>query len=211
MKLHELRKDYTKASLDETTVEKNPFIQFEKWFNEAQVARINEPNAMILSTASKDCKPSSRVVLLKEFSKDGFVFYMNYNSRKGNDLKENPYASLLFFWIDLERQIRIEGKVSKVSQEESEKYFKSRPLKSRLGAWASNQSSVIKKREDIIKKFMIVSAKYSLTGVPLPDFWGGYRLKPDSIEFWQGRENRLHDRIRYRLENNEWIIERLSP
>lgn len=209
--LHELRKEYTKAALDEKKVSANPVEQFAQWFEEAKHSGLTEPNAMILSTASKQGRPSSRAVLLKEFSENGFVFFTNYESRKGSELEENPFASLLFFWADLERQIRIEGSVEKISTKDSEDYFKTRPLKSRLGAWASRQSSVIKSREEVVKKFLLYAAKYSLTGVPLPEFWGGYILKPEVFEFWQGRESRLHDRIRYRNENGLWNIERLSP
>lgn len=209
--LYDLRKEYTKAALDEKKVSTSPLEQFALWFEEAKNSGLTEPNAMVLATAAKDGRPSARVVLLKEFTDNGFVFFTNYESRKGNELEENPFASLLFFWADLERQIRIEGKVEKISQKESEDYFKTRPLKSRIGAWASKQSSVIKSREDVVKKFLLYSAKFSLTGVPLPEFWGGYILKPDTFEFWQGRESRLHDRIRYRLYDCQWIIERLSP
>jgi pyridoxamine 5'-phosphate oxidase len=166
---------------------------------------------MILATVSADCKPSLRTLLLKGFDQRGFIFYTNYNSRKGKELEKNPAASLLFFWPELERQIRIEGTVEKISPEESKKYFATRPYKSRLGAWASNQSEVIPNRLTIVKKFLYYLVKFHTKEIPLPDFWGGYVLKPSAYEFWQGRPNRLHDRIRYRKENSEWIIERLSP
>ncbi len=209
--LADLRENYKLKSLDISDVDLNPFKQFEVWFNEVLEAEISEPNAMCVATATKEGKPSARVLLLKGFDEKGFVFYTNYESRKGKELAENNQASLLFFWVDLERQIRIEGTVEKVTNEESEKYFKTRPFKSRLGAWASNQSEVISGRYIIIKKFVGYLAKFRSTNVPLPPYWGGYRLKPEEFEFWQGRANRLHDRIRYKKEKDNWILERLSP
>lgn len=209
--LADLRQNYKFKSLGIDDVDLSPFKQFEIWFNEVLESEIPEPNAMVLATADKNCKPSARVLLLKGFDESGFVFYTNYESRKGRELSENNFASLLFFWVDLERQIRIEGTVEKVTTQESEKYFKSRPFKSRLGAWASNQSEVIPGRMTIVKKFLGYLAKFHSKDIPLPPYWGGYRLIPGSFEFWQGRENRLHDRIRYRKEKENWIIERLSP
>jgi len=209
--LADLRQNYKFKSLGIDDVDLSPFKQFEIWFNEVLESEIPEPNAMVLATADKNCKPSARVLLLKGFDESGFVFYTNYESRKGRELSENNFASLLFFWVDLERQIRIEGTIEKVTTQESEKYFKSRPFKSRLGAWASNQSEVIPGRMTIVKKFLGYLAKFHSKDIPLPPYWGGYRLIPGSFEFWQGRENRLHDRIRYRKEKENWIIERLSP
>lgn len=209
--LADLRENYKLKSLGIDDVDLNPFKQFETWFNEVLDSEIPEPNAMVLATANKDCRPSARVLLLKGFDESGFVFYTNYESRKGKELYENKFASLLFFWVELERQIRIEGTVEKVTKEESEKYFKTRPYKSRLGAWASNQSEVIPGRITIIKKFLDYLVKFHSKDIPLPSYWGGYRLTPENFEFWQGRANRLHDRIRYRKEKENWIIERLSP
>ncbi len=209
--LADLRQNYKLKSLGIDDVDLNPFRQFEIWFNEVLDSEIPEPNAMVLATADKNCRPSARVLLLKGFDESGFVFYTNYESRKGKELSENKFASMLFFWVDLERQIRIEGTVKKVTKEESEKYFKTRPYKSRLGAWASNQSEVIPGRITIIKKFLGYMIKFHSKDIPLPPYWGGYRLIPENFEFWQGRANRLHDRIRYRKEKENWIIERLSP
>lgn len=210
MEIKKLRRQYKGKPLSENTVNKNPFKQFEKWFNEMLETGFIEPTAMVLSTAAKNGKPSSRVLLLKEFDETGFIFYTNYESKKGKDLKENPYASMLFYWDKLNRQVRIEGKVEKISKEESEAYFKTRPFKSRIGAWASHQSEIIENRNIIVKNFLKYLVKFK-TNVPIPDYWGGYKLIPDLFEFWQGRPNRLHDRIRYRLFKNKWIIERLAP
>jgi len=179
--------------------------------NEAISSNLLEPNAMILATANKDGAPSARTVLLKGFDERGFVFYTNYESAKAKNLSENPIASLLFFWAELERQARIEGKVEQVSKADSEEYFRSRPRESQLGAWASKQSSVIASREVLEKKFEEMRKKFEGKEIPLPPFWGGYRVIPQSIEFWQGRESRLHDRICYSFENGKWKIERLSP
>lgn len=209
--IQNLRRDYKLRTLSKTEVKTDPLEQFSIWFEEALNSQLPEPNAMILATVSEDCKPSVRTLLLKGFDQRGFIFYTNYKSRKGIELEKNPNASLLFFWPELERQIRIEGPVDKISREESEKYFATRPYKSRLGAWASNQSEVIPNRLTIVKKFLYYLVKFHAKEIPLPEFWGGYVLKPLSYEFWQGRPNRLHDRIRYRKENKEWIIERLSP
>ncbi|MCX7833412.1 MAG: pyridoxamine 5'-phosphate oxidase [Ignavibacteria bacterium] len=209
--LEDLRKTYKLKSLDTKEVKLNPFEQFSDWFDEVLNSGLIEPNAMILATADKNGKPSARTLLLKGFSDKGFVFYTNYESRKGREIAENNKATILFYWPELERQVRIEGIVEKISRKESERYFKTRPFTSKIGAWASNQSEVINSRFTIIKKFLYYLAKFHSKDIPIPDFWGGYVLIPDNFEFWQGRPSRLHDRIRYRLENGLWIIERLSP
>lgn len=208
--LDNLRKDYTKDSFTEKTALKNPFEQFKLWFDDAVNYPMMEPNAMALSTVSSDGRPSSRIVLLKRYDEKGFVFFTNYESRKGKELEKNSYASLLFYWDKLERQIRIEGKTEKISSEESEDYFQSRPYESRLGAWASKQSQVLPSRFTLIREVAKLLVKYPAK-VPLPPFWGGYRLKPDMFEFWQGRPSRLHDRIRYSYRGGLWVIERLYP
>lgn len=209
--IQDIRINYKQKSLSVTDVELNPFKQFETWFNETMHSRILEPTAFVLATADKNAKPSARALLMKGFDEFGFYFYTNYESRKGKELEENNQASMLFFWSELERQIRIEGLVEKTSTEESYKYFRTRPFKSKVGAWASNQSTVIGGRLTIVKKFLEYLVKFHSSEIPLPPYWGGYVLKPSAFEFWQGRPNRLHDRIRYRKENDEWIIERLSP
>lgn len=210
-KIQDIRINYSKKSLDTKDVDLNPFVQFEKWFNETLKSDIPEPTAFCLATADINSKPSLRTLLMKGFDEEGFYFYTNYESRKSKELKENNNASMLFFWPELERQIRIEGKVDKISETESYNYFKTRPFKSRVGAWASNQSTVIEGRITIIKKFFLYLAKFHSKDIPLPPYWGGYKLIPDYFEFWQGRKNRLHDRVRYRLQNSTWLIERLSP
>lgn len=207
-----LRKEYSLNELSKKSVKENPVEQFGIWFNEAVESKITEPNAMALSTVSHDLIPSSRIVLLKSFNDEGFIFFTNYESEKGKEIAFNNNVSLLFFWAELERQIRITGKAEKISKEESEEYFFTRPLKSRIGAWASQQSSVIENRNVIIKEFMKLSAEFALRRkIPLPEFWGGYRVYPSKFEFWQGRESRLHDRIRFTLVDGKWEIERLSP
>lgn len=207
-----LRKEYTKAELTIESVQREPLTQFLAWFDEALASDINEPTAMVLSTATPDGKPSSRVVLLKGVDEDGFVWYTNYLSRKGSELNVNPHASLLFFWPELERQIRIEGTVSQVSQEQSTEYFHSRPFDSQVGAAASPQSQVVPSREFLVDIFAIMHvAATKAQHVEKPPHWGGYKLTPTAIEFWQGRPSRMHDRIRYRKENDQWIIERLAP
>lgn len=208
--MQNLHTKYKKSPLTSSGV-KNPFKQFRKWFDEAvKSERFMLPNAMTLATAAKSGRPSARVVLLKGFDENGFVFYSNYKSRKGKELEQNPYGCLLFYWDRLERQVRIEGRIEKVSKQESEDYFKTRPYESRLGAWASNQSTVITNRSVIVKAFLKYLLKYR-KNVPLPSYWGGYRLIPGSLEFWQGRTNRLHDRIRYTKEKSGWKVERLAP
>jgi pyridoxamine 5'-phosphate oxidase len=208
--INSLRHDFTKQTLDKKDVNPNPITQFEKWFKEAVDAKVHEPNAMGLSTVSTDGKPSSRIILLRNFDEQGFVFYTNYNSRKGGEINENPHAALLFFWPELERQVRIEGVLIKQTAEESNKYFESRPRESKLGAWTSEQSKSIDSRDVLDQAYIENSNKYP-GEVPRPSFWGGYLLKPTYFEFWQGRASRLHDRIVYSQEQNNWMIERLSP
>jgi len=200
-----------KRKLSESSVNKDPVKQFEHWFEDASKAGFIDFTSMSVATVSKDGKPTTRMVLLKKFDEKGFEFFTNYESRKGKDLKENPYACLLFYWDKLERQVRIEGKVEKVSKQESEAYYATRPFKSRLGAWASKQSSVLESRNFIIKEFVKYFMRYGSKNIPLPPFWGGYRLIPDVFEFWQGRPNRLHDRIVYAKKKDKWEIKRLAP
>ena len=209
--IQELRKNYKLKSLDQKDVLENPYEQFSIWFEEAMSSQLPEPNAMILATAAKDGKPSVRALLLKGFDEKGFIFYTNYESRKGKELAENNFASILFFWPELERQIRLEGTVNKISQQESVIYFDTRPYKSRIGAWASNQSEVIENRFFIVKKFLKYFIKFHSKDIPLPPYWGGYILKPEVFEFWQGRANRLHDRVRYSNVDGKWNVVRLSP
>jgi len=209
--LFELRKEFLKRELSEETISNSPFEQFETWFSEARKLDEMEANTMYLATCSADGHPNVRTVLLKEYSSNGFIFYTNYKSRKGKELDENPNATLLFYWKELERQVRIEGITEKVSMEESENYFKSRPFESRVAAVVSEQSKVISSREVLNKKFEELKIKFADGNVPKPDSWGGYILRPSMIEFWQGRESRLHDRILFTKKGNEWITERLSP
>lgn len=209
--LQKLREDYSKNSLDESEVKKNPFKQFEKWLNEALEAEIPEPNAMTLSTVDLENKPHSRIVLLKGIEEDGFLFYTNYASDKGKNIEQNPYVSLCFVWLGLERQVRIDGKAEKLSEKENEAYFKQRPYKSQLGALASNQSAEVPNRSFLEKKFVALEEKYAEGEVPKPETWGGYKVIPETIEFWQGRRSRLHDRVVYELIADKWNIKRLSP
>ena len=207
----DLRKEYTRAGLTESDVASDPVEQFRRWFDEALEADLHEPNAFVLATATRDGLPSARVVLLKGLDERGFVFYTNYEGRKGRELEENPRAALLFYWGELERQVRVEGTVSRTSEEESDAYYASRPRGSRLGAWASEQSRVVEGREVLESRIGDLEAEYEGREVPRPPFWGGYRVEPEAIEFWQGRENRLHDRIVYRRESGRWKTERLQP
>lgn len=207
-----IRKEYTQAELTEQSVLKNPFEQFEKWFQQALDSEITEPTAMVLSTVNANDQPFQRTVLLKTFNEEGFVFYTNYESRKASHLDQNPKVSLLFPWYTLERQVAITGQVEKVSTKESLKYFLSRPKGSQLGAWVSNQSEVITSRSILETKLAQMKQKFKDGKIPLPDHWGGYRVIPDTIEFWQGRKSRLHDRIFFQKEiDNSWNISRLSP
>ncbi len=212
MGLADLRKDYSLAGLLEKDLARDPFRQFDKWFQEAEAAKIPEPNAMVCSLASSDGRPSSRIVLLKAVDGRGFVFYTNYDSRKGRELAANPRASLLFPWIAMERQVIVEGTVTRLTREESGAYFHSRPLASQLGAWASPQSTILPNRAALDDAYKTIEKKYAGEEVPLPPHWGGYRVSPESVEFWQGRRSRLHDRLRYRREKSgDWIVERLAP
>jgi len=207
----DIRKDYKLRSLLESDVEPDPIKQFQLWWNEAIKSNIEEPNAMTLATCGKNGKPSARIVLLKGLNPEGFIFFTNYESRKGNDLKENPNASLVFFWKELERQVRIEGSVKKLSKKESDEYFVLRPELSRIGAWSSPQSQVIKSRESLEEMFEKYTHLFTDGTILRPPHWGGYIVKPILVEFWQGRTNRLHDRLQYTLSNDEWKIERLAP
>ncbi len=207
-----LRRSYSRQSLNEVDVLPDPLGQFARWFEEAMQSELPESNAMTLATASSSGRPSARTVLLKGVDQEGFVFYTNYESRKGNDLANNPQAALLFTWLELERQIRIEGQVEKISPEQSLEYFQSRPLGSQIGAWASPQSQIISDRNVLENRSAQLQEQYAgANALPLPPFWGGYLLRPDRLEFWQGRESRLHDRIDYVLENGHWNIQRLAP
>jgi len=210
--IQNIRSEYLAASLSETDTHADPIKQFDKWFNEALKAEVTEPTAMTLATATTDGRPSARIVLLKGFNNDGFVFYTNYLSRKGKEIGKNPLGSLLFFWAGLERQVRIEGVIEKVSREDSEQYFHSRPRASQLGAVASPQSQEIADRDVLESKFNQADVQYGDQEIPKPSFWGGYILKPRLIEFWQGRRSRLHDRILYKkVDNKNWKKVRLAP
>ena len=208
--LANLRRDWSSRKLDENNVDKNPFEQFQLWMKEAIDAEILDPNAMALATADKSGTPSARIVLLKNIDEKGLTFYTNYTSKKSSDLLENPKASVVFFWKELERQLRVTGSVEKVSKEESEEYFKSRPYDSKIGAWASKQSREVPDRKSLEASFEEYKNKFP-GEVPLPDFWGGFRIVPERFEFWQGRPGRLHDRVVYLKENDSWKIVRLAP
>ena len=206
-----LRKEYTRAGLDRADLDPDPIVQFQEWFEKVIDADLHEPNAMIVSTTSTDGKPSARTVLLKGYDERGFVFYTNYEGRKANEIEANPMCALLFYWGELERQVRIEGRASRLSGDESDAYFEGRPRGSRLGAWASEQSRPVEDRSVLEERVKALEAQYEGREIPRPPFWGGYRVEPDTIEFWQGRENRLHDRLVYRREDGAWRIERLQP
>ena len=211
LSIADLRREYARARLDEKDVSPDPFAEFARWFAEAQAAEAAEVNAMVLATATPDGRPSARMVLLKGFDHQGFVFFTDYRSRKAQELEANPRAALGVHWSELERQVRIEGSVTRTSPEESEAYYRTRPMGSRLGAWVSHQSRVIASREELEAGLREVERRFSGTEVPLPPDWGGYRVSPECFEFWQGRESRLHDRIRYLREGERWRIARLSP
>lgn len=211
MSIADLRKDYKLASLDEKEVSADPIAQFERWLNEAIAADLPEPTAMTLATIGSTGRPAARIVLLKAADARGFAFFTNYDSHKGQELAANPRAALVFHWVELERQVRIEGRVEKVAGEESADYFSNRPLLSRIGAWASPQSQVIASREWLEHQFAATRERFG-DDVPLPPFWGGFRVIPEAMEFWQGRQSRLHDRLCYRHDPNQaWRLERLAP
>src|SRR5258706_5899614 len=210
MNIAELRQEYRFKSLDENDVAADPLQQFQRWFEEALNAQLPEPNAMTLATATRDGRPSARIVLLKGADQRGFVFFTNYRSRKGREIEDNPQASLTFLWIELERQVRIEGRVEKVPRAESEQYFAGRPLPSRIGALASPQSEVLPERAWLEARFVEAQQRFG-DNVPCPEHWGGYRVVPEVVEFWQGRVSRLHDRLVYRREGDGWRVERLGP
>jgi pyridoxamine 5'-phosphate oxidase len=211
MQIADLRRDYTRNGLRESDVDANPFQQFRHWFDQAATAQVHEPTAMTLATVGPDGQPSARIVLLKGFDESGFRFFTSYEGRKARELAVNPRAALLFYWPELERQVRVEGTVTRVSEAESDAYFRSRPHGSRLGAVASHQSEVIPGRAVLERRMEELTRQYEEEDVPRPALWGGYRLRPAVLEFWQGRPNRLHDRLRYRLTESGWVIERLSP
>ena len=210
MDLHNIRADYSKQELSEQECDASPLVQFERWLNEAVRAEVNEPTAMNVATVGEDGRPSSRMVLLKEVNAQGFVFFSNYLSRKGRALSAHPFAALTFFWPELERQVRVEGRVVLLDEAASDEYFKSRPYTSRIGAWASEQSSVIAGKSVLVARAAAVGLKHPIS-VPRPPHWGGYVVIPDRVEFWQGRPSRLHDRIQYRLVDGVWVKERLAP
>lgn len=209
--LNSLRKEYSLKSLSETEVKPTPFDQFDQWMREAVEAKLPEPNAMTLATSTFEGKPSARVVLLKHYSTDGFSFFTNYESRKAKQILQNPYAAMVFYWPELERQVRIEGKVQKASDAQSDQYFKTRPEGSKIGAWASPQSAVIPNRKYLERLMADFEEEFKGKPIKRPPNWGGYVLIPTLFEFWQGRPNRLHDRIQYSLVNNVWKVERLAP
>ena len=212
MDVSDLREEYTRAGLREADAHHDPIEQFRRWFDEALAANLYEPNAMTLATATRAGKPSARVVLLKGFDEKGFVFYTNYEGRKARELEENLHCALVFYWGELERQVRIEGHAERVSEEESDAYYGSRPRGSLLGAWVSEQSRPVGDREALEERLRRLETEYEGREIPRPPFWGGYRVEPEEIEFWQGRENRLHDRLLYRRQDDVgWRVERLQP
>ena len=210
MNIADLRKSYEKAELSEDASNADPLKQFDRWLNEAIQSEVPEPNAMTLATVASNMRPSTRMVLIKGYDERGIVWYTNYESRKGKELTGNPFAALQFHWVELERVVRIEGRMEKVSDQESDTYFDSRPLDSRIGAWASPQSQVIDSRTVLVTNAAKYAAQFMLNP-PRPPHWGGYRLVPDEWQFWQGRKSRLHDRLRYRLNEGQWVRERLAP
>jgi pyridoxamine 5'-phosphate oxidase len=211
MTIADIRREYARARLDEASVSSDPLEEFARWFDEALTAQVLEPNAMTLATATEDGAPSARVVLLKGFDQRGFVFFTDYRSRKGIELNRNPRAALVLYWPELERQVRITGRAATIPPQDSEAYFRTRPRRSRISAWVSHQSQIVGSRKALDDRVPEVEKKFPGEDVPLPPYWGGFRVAPDAIEFWQGRESRLHDRIRYVRAGDEWRIERLSP
>jgi pyridoxamine 5'-phosphate oxidase len=211
--LEDLREDYRLATLDESSCDSNPIQQFAKWFREAKTAHLKEPNAMSLATSTLDGKPSARIVLLKEFGETGFIFYTNYGSQKGREIDANPHVALNFLWAELERQVRVDGTVTRIPPEKSEAYFRSRPRGSRIGAWVSNQSEHIDSRAVLESRLAELETRFAGSDdIPPPGYWGGFCVQPERIEFWQGRTSRLHDRILYERDGNGgWKIGRLSP
>ena len=210
MDLHDIREDYSKQALSEADCADLPLVQLQQWLNEAMAAKVNEPTAMDVATVDANGLPSARIVLLKEVNAAGLVFFSNYHSRKGRALAAHPYAAATFFWPELERQVRVEGRVELLAAAESDAYFASRPYTSRIGAWASHQSEVIGSKNELVARAALVGARHPLQ-VPRPPHWGGYVVLPQRLEFWQGRPSRLHDRIQYRLQDGAWLKERLSP
>lgn len=211
LQLEDMRRDYKRSELDEESVDASPFVQFEKWFKQAQESEVLEPNSMVVATASKEGVPNIRAVLLKIFDARGFVFFTNYTSDKAREIQENPNVAVEFLWLDLERQVRIIGTCEKISTAESLSYFMKRSRGSQIGAWVSEQSKIISSRKLLMMQIEKMKEKFKSGEVPLPDFWGGYRIAPTKIEFWQGRESRLHDRILYTKVDGMWQISRLAP
>ncbi|MBE9548651.1 MAG: pyridoxamine 5'-phosphate oxidase [Proteobacteria bacterium] len=211
MDISSLRREYTFAGLKQSDLNPDPYKQFETWFEQATQAKLETPNALSLATVNSSGYPSLRTVLLKLFDQAGFVFFTNYASHKANDIADNPNVAALFHWLEFDRQVKIEGRAEKISTAESFKYFSSRPRGSQIGAWCSHQSRVVSSRSLLETQFKAIKDKFQHQEIPLPDFWGGYRIVPQTIEFWQGRENRLHDRFRYEREDNNWSVRRLAP